>query len=354
MSLRYLVGGCAAALLLSGSLLYGQAAYKIGSKSTSVSQVYQENQGEFYKLEKQKYSLIERIAHEEYLASFWQKLAKKKGISAAAAEKQYLASKAKVSAKDLKETLDKFKDHPELKKLPKAEQEKQVREYLSSRKKQELVGDIIAKGLASKQLKVLYPEPKEPVFKLTVTKDDHVRFGPSPDDIKPIACKANDCPITIVEYSEFQCPYCARVMPAVKKILAEYKGKIRWVMRDFPLSFHKRATPAAVAAHCAGKQGKFWNMYGKLFENQTKLSDSDFDKYASAIKGLDKKKWTTCVKSPGAINAKIKENIDTGAKLGVSGTPAFFINGRRLSGALPYSEFKRVIDDEMSSKKKKS
>jgi len=339
-------------LLLSAASLYGQAAYKIGSKKTSVSEVYKENQGEFYKLEKQKYSLIERIAHEKYLEHYWQKLAKKKGTSAAAAEKDYFESHSKVSDKELKETLDKFKDHPELKKLKKAEQEKQVRDYLTARKQQEVVGDIIAKGIASKELKILYPEPKEPVFKLEVTKDDHVRYGPSPSDIEPQGCKGDACPVTIVEYSEFQCPYCARVMPTVKRILAEYKGKIRWVMRDFPLSFHARAMPAAVAAHCAGKQDKFWNMYGKLFENQTKLSDADFATYASAIKGLDKKKWEACVKNPGPIDAKIKNNIDTGAKLGVSGTPAFFINGRRLSGALPYSEFKRVIDDEVGSKKK--
>ena len=156
-----------------------------------------------------------------------------------------------------------------------------------------------------------------------------------------------------MEYSEFQCPFCSKVVPDTKRILAEYKGKIRWIVRDFPLSFHDRAKPAAIAAKCAAEQGKYWNMYSQLFDNQRNLGDSDLKSYADKI-GLDKGKYDQCVANPGPMEAKIEKNMQTGMALGVSGTPAFFINGRRLSGAMPYSEFKRIIDDELSGKKKKT
>jgi protein-disulfide isomerase len=132
-------------------------------------------------------------------------------------------------------------------------------------------------------------------------------------------------------------------------LLTDYKGKIRWTVRDFPLDFHARARPAAIAAHCAAKQGKYWHMYRSLFENQTKLSDADFKKYAGGIKGLDMAAWEKCVAAPADVLAIIDANMRTGSQNGVSGTPAFFINGRRLSGALPYEEFKRVIEDELKS-----
>ena len=107
---------------------------------------------------------------------------------------------------------------------------------------------------------------------------------------------------------------------------------------------------------CAGEQGKFWDMYVQLFNNQRNLSDNDFLKYASQIK-LNEGKFKKCVANPGAIEDSIAQNIQSGAKLGVTGTPAFFINGRRLSGALPFEEFKRIINEEMAkikTSKKKS
>ncbi len=267
----------------------------------------------------------------------------------------------KVSDAEVKSTLDQFKDHPQLSKLPKKDQEKQIRDYLEERNKQGVIDGIISAGQAKGEFAVSYSKPEEPKYKLTITDNDVVRFGPEPGDIEPKGCKGDDCQITIVEYSEFQCPFCSRVMPAVKKILTDYKGKVRWIMRDFPLSFHDRAKPASVAAHCSAEQGKFWFMYEHLFNNQRALSDADFEKYAGQIKGLDMTKWKACVKDPQKQLAKIDQNIDSGMKLGVSGTPAFVIGstvakntieGVRLSGALPFEEFKRSIDEILAKNKK--
>lgn len=328
-------------------------AFKIAGKVTTLDEVYKSDQASFYDLEKKKFELIERQAKDKYLDHFWQTQAKDSGKSIAEAQKIYEEKNLKISDKEIQETLDKFKDHPQLAKLEKKEQEKQIREYLTERSRRDLYEGLIEAGIKRGDLVISYPQPEEPIYKLTVASDEPVRYGPDAGDIKPVGCKAEDCAITVVEYSEFQCPYCSRVMPDIKKVLAEYKGKIRWVMRDFPLSFHDRARPAAVAAHCAADQGKFWNMYQILYENQKNLADADLKSYAEKI-GLDKGKFEKCFASPKEQEAKIERNFQSGAALGVSGTPAFFINGRRLSGAMPYSEFKRIIDDELSKSSKKS
>ncbi len=329
----------------------GQPAFKIGGKVTTIGEVATLDQAAFYEVEKKKFDLIDRIARDKYLEFFWENYAKEQGKSVAEAQKIYEQKNVKISEKEVQETLEKFKDHPSLQKLDKKEQEKQIREYLAERGRREVFDGIIEAGLKKGELVISYAEPEEPVYSVTVTKDDHVRFGPDDNDVKPISCKAEDCAITIVEYSEFQCPFCSRVLPDVKKILTEFKGRIRWVVRDFPLSFHDRAKPAAIAAKCASQQGKYWQMYTILFDNQRNLADQDLKSYADKI-GLDKGKFDKCFANPGPIEAQIDQNFQTGSALGVSGTPAFFINGRRLSGALPYSEFKRVIDSELNAKKK--
>ena len=138
----------------------------------------------------------------------------------------------------------------------------------------------------------------------------------------------------------------------VRQLLNDYKGKVRWVVRDFPLGFHKRARPAAVAARCAKDQGKYWEMYEELFKNQRSLEDEDLKKYAKNI-GLQLDKFQKCFENPTEQLKIIEKNFKSGEELGVTGTPAFFINGRRIAGALPYEEFKRIFDEELQNTVKK-
>lgn len=325
-------------------------AYKINGKSTSVEKLYEDNQDKFFELEKQKYDLIERMAQKQYLDEFWDNLAKKKGKTVSESREAYLKERGKVSDKDIKEAMAKFKDHPQLKELSEAERKKQIGDYLKSVKTREVVDQILQDAEADKKLVVTYPRPKEPIYNVTVTSADPVKYGPKPTDTKPMGCEGDKCAITVVEYSEFQCPFCTKVLPTVQQLMSEYKGKVRWIVRDFPLGFHKRARPAAAAAHCAKDQGKYWQMYEELFANQKKLEDDDLQKHAKAIK-LDMKKFNSCLKKPSTM-AAVETNFRSGEALGVTGTPAFFINGRRLSGALPYGEFKKVFDDELKGQNK--
>ncbi len=326
-------------------------AYEIGDKKYTLDDVAKNDQSEYYDAAMKMYEFIDRAASQQYLEEFWQKKAKESKISVEAARQAYTEKNVTVKKSEIKDILDKNKDNPELKKLKREDQEKRVTEYLKSRGSQALMAKILEDAKKKGELKILYSKPQEPVYTLAVTEADHTRFGPGYDDVKPMGCDRGNCAVTVIEYSEFQCPYCEKVLPDVKRILKEYKGKVSWTVRDFPLSFHNRAKPAAIAAKCAADQGKYWNMYGELFANQRSLEDADFEKYAAKI-NLDKGKFKECVAKPESKLALIETNIASGAKYGINGTPAFFINGRKLSGALPYTEFKRVIDDELSKKKK--
>ena len=337
--------------LWAGQTLAADPAFKVYGTSVSMDEVAKDKQGDFYEIERKKYDLVESMAHERYLQKFWEKKATDSKNSVAEARRAYMEKNAKVSEKEVKEMVEKYKDNAQFAKFSKEEQQKQVREFMRDRASRGIEMDIIKAGVKSGDLVINYPQPKEPVFELTLNDADHTRFGPGNDDIKSMGCDKKSCPITIVEYSEFQCPYCSRAVPAIKRVLTEYRGKVSWTVRDFPLSFHDRARPAAVAAHCAGDQGKFWGMYQAMFDNQTELQDEHLKKYAAKVVP-DKAKWEECFKNPTAKNPVIDANMESGMKVGVTGTPAFFINGRRLSGALPFEEFKRVIDEELARRKR--
>jgi protein-disulfide isomerase len=158
----------------------------------------------------------------------------------------------------------------------------------------------------------------------------------------------DDALVTIVQFSDFQCPFCSRVEPTIDQILKDYAGKVRIVWRNNPLPFHPNAMPSAELAMEAFTQGgsaKFWTAHKKLFDNQRAIERADLDKYAAEL-GLDLAKYKQTL-ATHPYEAKIKADQEVGARLGAGGTPAFFINGRFLSGAQPITAFKEVIDDEL-------
>jgi protein-disulfide isomerase len=157
-----------------------------------------------------------------------------------------------------------------------------------------------------------------------------------------------DAPITIVEFSDYECPFCVRAEPTVRDVLAAYPGKIRLVYRDYPLPMHPKAPKAAEAAHCAGDQGKYWEMHDKLFTAGAKLDVADLKAHAREV-GVDGGKFDQCLDS-GEKAKVVESHKKAGDEAGVSGTPAFFINGRLLSGAQPLEAFKAAIDEELKGK----
>lgn len=156
-------------------------------------------------------------------------------------------------------------------------------------------------------------------------------------------------PVTIVEFSDFQCPYCVKAEPTVKEVVAAYPGKVRLVYRDYPLPGHPLAPKAAEAAHCAGDQGKYWQMHDRLFAAGGKLEVESLKGYAKEV-GLDAAKFDACLDS-GEKASVVAFHKKAGDEAGVNGTPAFFINGRLISGAQPVEAFKQAIDAELTAKK---
>ena len=160
---------------------------------------------------------------------------------------------------------------------------------------------------------------------------------------------AANAPIEFVEFSDFQCPFCLRAQPAVEQVLSTYGDRIRFVYRHYPLPNHPNARPAAEASACAGEQGRFWPYHDKLFANPSKLADADLKRDAAEL-GLDATKFNACVDSH-KYRSDVDADIKAGEEAGVSGTPAFFVNGRMISGAQPFDAFKRIIDEELQMKK---
>ena len=193
----------------------------------------------------------------------------------------------------------------------------------------------------------VYMDELKASYKVTNTLPypDVPRIPVSVDDDPYIG--ADNAQITIIQFAEYQCPYCGKGNAAVQQVMEEYAGKVKMVYRDFPLSFHDRAIPAAVAANCAGEQGKYWEMHETLMANQQALQDADLMGYAQQ-QGLDMEKWALCRQDPAQV-VEVNKDMEDGAAAGVTGTPAFFINGIMLSGAQPFSEFKAIIDRELEN-----
>lgn len=179
------------------------------------------------------------------------------------------------------------------------------------------------------------------------TNQQPTRVQVSADDDPVMGSK--DAPVTMIEFSDFQCPYCERFYSQTLPQLEENyikTGKVRLVFRDFPLSFHQYAQKAAEASECANEQGKFWEYHNKLYENQAALDVDSLKKYAKDL-GLDSSKFDQCLDS-GKMASEVQKDFTDGQSYGVSGTPSFFINGIELVGAQPYSAFQQLIEQELN------
>ncbi len=152
-------------------------------------------------------------------------------------------------------------------------------------------------------------------------------------------------PVTIVEFTDYQCPFCHRAQGVMDEVLQQYAGKVRLVHLDFPLDGHPGAVPAARAARCAGEQGKFWEYHRSLMTAPGALDDADLKGRAASLR-LDAASFGSCLSSD-RHDAAIHASVEKGAGLGVTGTPAYFVNGRMISGARPLASFAEVIDAEL-------
>jgi len=154
-----------------------------------------------------------------------------------------------------------------------------------------------------------------------------------------------DAKVAVIEFSDFQCPFCGRAVPTLDQIQKTYGDKVRIVFKHLPLQMHSKAPAAHAAAEAAHRQGKFWEMHDKIFANQAQMSPEKYREYAKEL-GLDLARFDRDVADAG-----LKQRIDGDAaeaqRLGVTGTPAFFVNGRYLAGAVPFEQIQALIDQDL-------
>ena len=213
--------------------------------------------------------------------------------------------------------------------IPKEQALPQVRQYLIERSRSRYQETLIARLKKQYGFKS-YLEP----LRAKIETAGFPTNGPS------------TAPVTIIEFSDFECPYCGGLFPTLKQVEKNYADKIRIVYRQFPLTnIHPHAEKAAEASLCAYEQQRFWEFHDSMFGNQRELSVADLKQRAVNLK-LDTAKFNECLDSGRQVPA-IQSDIQDGARAGVTGTPALFINGRMLSGNQPYSEIKEIIDDEL-------
>jgi protein-disulfide isomerase len=155
-----------------------------------------------------------------------------------------------------------------------------------------------------------------------------------------------DAPVVIVEFGDFQCPYCGEMEPVIERLLSDYDGKILFAFKQFPISYHSHAQLAAEASLAANAQGQFWPFHDTLYAHQDALTRADLEGYATDL-GLDLDLFRAALDDHTYV-AAIADDINQGMALGVGGTPAFYVNGRAAFGAMSYDQMKRVVDEELT------
>jgi protein-disulfide isomerase len=281
-------------------------------------------QEQIYNLKRQK---IEAIVAERLLA----KEAARRGITVPALLDQEVTSKVGLVTEQ--EIEDFYQKNKAQMKGDEAAQRQQIRSYLQNQKltarRYEFLESLVAKS------KVVVHLKPPPVFRVTVSADGAPFKG---------AAKAA---VTIVKFEDFHCPFCKQVQQTFTQLLARYDKKLKVVHRDFPIdNLHPQARKAHEAARCANEEGKFWQYHDKLYANAPKASPEDLKSYAKAV-GLNVETFERCIEGEKYKTA-VQKDIDEGNRLGVNGTPAFFINGRLISGAQSLEGFARIIDDELA------
>ena len=232
-----------------------------------------------------------------------------------------------------------YKKFVKEKNIPETNINEQVKErifaYMKEQKREEMISGFVAKLTKSSPVEVYFKKPKANV---------KVEAGNAPVE------GGENAKVTMVVFSDFQCPFCSKGGIVMNEVKKKYGSKIKIAFKHFPLPMHSDAIPASQASMCVYEQdkGKFWKYHDILFKNQQNLKPEDLAKHAKAA-GADEKKFKECFDSKKFAD-HVKADMAYGEKLGVRSTPTFFVNGQILSGALPLEQFSEVIDEELEAK----
>jgi protein-disulfide isomerase len=284
--------------------------------------------GELQKIRAQAYQAKKRALDQLIEEKLIEKAAEKKGMRAEAYVADQVESKI---SEPTEEEIKAFYDQNKARIKVQFDKVKlQIAEHLKNTRVAEKKRELVAWLKEEADVKVMLEPPRTEVLL------DHAAYTSGDDKAE----------ISLIEFSDYQCPYSKRAHPTVKRVLDKYQGKISYAFFDFPLAFHKDAMKAHEAARCAGAQGKYAEYSEKLFENQANLRVEALKKHAKDL-GLDAEAFDSCLES-GKVAAAVNQSIAQGKEAGVSGTPAFFVNGIMLSGAQPFEAFQELVESELA------
>lgn len=222
--------------------------------------------------------------------------------------------------------------------------EAKMKAYLESEAGRESIGQAMDSYVKERQMKAQKAQAEQEANQLESQFKNPVKIDVGKSPVKG----PENAKVTIIEFSDFQCPYCSRGRDTMDQVLKAYPNDVKVVFKNLPLPFHNEAMPAAKAALAAGKQGKFFEYHDELFDNQQKLSEEFYLEAAKKL-SLDVEKFKKDLQDP-AIEAQIKEDMEVARKNGIQGTPGFFVNGVAVRGAYPLEHFKGLIDRWLAQK----
>ncbi len=301
---------------------------KVSGVDITYSQLDEKAAARLVRLKTQAYDIRKQTLDEMIDTQLLEAEAKKRGITV----DELVAAEAKGAEVSDEEARAFFEKNPPRGEVDYERMKDRIKDYLQ--KKNEADGrSAFIGGLRAAAGVEIFLEP--------------LRFDVAFADADPVK-GSKVAPIQIVEYSDFQCPYCSRVNPTLAQVQETYGDKVAIAFRNYPLPMHKDAPRAGAAGYCAQDQGKFWEFHDVLFENQRAQTDDDLKKYAAEV-GLAAADFEACLTS-NKYAERVEADRLSGEMVGVSGTPAFFINGVFVNGARPFEAFAEVIDEEIARK----
>jgi protein-disulfide isomerase len=299
---------------------------KIGEVEITEAELEESASEQLMEVDRQRYQILEGALGALINQRLMEIEAEAQGISIDDYEQQEVLSKvAPVTDGEVDVFYEARKDRIN---QPKEQVAEQIRAFLASQRTQKAYSETFD-ALREKYEVTTFMEP----LRVTVATDGAPSMGP------------DDAPVTIVEFSDFECPYCARVVPTLERVREEYGDNVRIVFMQYPLPNHSKARKAAEAGLCAGDQGKFWEMHDSMFATQRALGVDQLKAKAESLE-LDLEAFNECLDS-GRHAARVDADLVAGRKAGVSSTPSLFINGRAVIGAQPFEAMAEVIDDEL-------
>jgi len=312
----------------SSKPLGGDIVAKVGGEAVTAEELAEAVKPDMQKIEMKVYQIEKRALDSLIDQKLVLQAAKKRGQNREEYIKSMINDRVQMPTDDeIKAVYDARRGNTEFEE-PLEGMKDRIANYLVQTQQAKLEQDLISKLRSEVDVKIMLDVPR-----IDVPLRDAPMLG------------AKDAKVTFVEFSDYQCPFSGRVHDTVWQLIEKYKDNIKYVYRDFPLSFHRDAQKAHEAAHCAGDQDKYFEYNKILFANQKDLGLKDLKKYAVDL-NLDPKEFNKCL-DEGKYTPMVKESLEDGQAAGVSGTPAFFINGILISGAQPIESFTEVIDAEL-------